>query len=217
MMRLSSVNDKTLHAMKTILLCLASCLILTYSAAAQDEPELPIGSKAPLTGAPLVTIEGDTVTLAELTGPKGLMVVFTSNTCPWVHRWESRYLEVAALAQSNGIPMIALNPNEAARAEGESMQDMIRRADEFRYNFIYAMDKDHRLASAFGANRTPHVYLFDSDLTLVYRGAIDDNARDASSVEKHYAKSAIMELAAGREVTEKTSTSLGCTIKWLTD
>jgi opacity protein-like surface antigen len=203
--------------MKSFFSLLAVFLLFSSALQAQDEPELPIGSAAPHATTPLATTEGGTVTLDGLKGANGLLVVFTSNTCPWVHRWESRYLELADLAKSEDIPMIALNPNEAARGEGESMQDMIKRAKDFRYNFVYAMDKDHKLATAFGANRTPHVYLFDSEMKLVYRGAIDDNARDAAAVQVSYAKQAVTQLAAGEEISVKTSTSLGCTIKWLTD
>ena len=184
---------------------------------AQDKPELPIGERAPMLDAPLVTTEDETVTLREIAGENGLLVVFTSNTCPWVHRWESRYLEMASLAQENGIPMIALNPNEATREEGESMADMKMRAKEYSYNFIYAMDKDHVLATEYGANRTPHVYLFNKDFILVYRGAIDDNAHDIDEVEQHFAKDAIVQLAAKQEIVTKTSPSLGCTIKWLSE
>lgn len=191
--------------------------VFSAFAVAQNNPELPIGSQAPLLDQELVTTEGETITLRETAGENGLLVVFTSNTCPWVHRWESRYLEVAQLAQENGIPMIALNPNEATREDGESMEDMKNRAEEFSYNFVYALDKDHLLANEYGANRTPHVYLFNSDFTLVYRGAIDDNAHDPEEVEQHFAKNAIHQLAAGEEITTKTSPSLGCTIKWLSE
>ena len=184
---------------------------------AQDQPELPIGSVAPMIDAPLATTSGDTLTLAGTAGENGLLVVFTSNTCPWVHRWESRYIEVASLAAENGIGMIALNPNEATRSEGESMDDMRRRAAEYAYNFPYALDRDHLLATAYGANRTPHVYLFNSDMVLVYRGAIDDNAHDPQDVQQTYAKDAIRQLAAGEPISTETSASLGCTIKWLSE
>lgn len=192
-------------------------LSLPAAALAQDRPELPIGSNAPLTDVPLATTDGDTLTLAGVAGQNGLLVVFTSNTCPWVHRWESRYLDVAALAEQNGIGMIALNPNEATRADGESMLDMRRRAADHGYTFPYALDRDHRLATAYGANRTPHLFLFDADGVLVYRGAIDDNAHDPEEVTETYALDAIRQLAAGESIAVPTSASLGCTIKWLTD
>jgi len=190
---------------------------VVHSVTAQNNPELPIGSQAPLLDQELITIDGETITLRETAGENGLLVVFTSNTCPWVHRWESRYLEVAQLAQENGIPMIALNPNEATRNDGESMDDMRKRAEKYNYNFIYAMDKDHLLANEYGANRTPHVYLFNADFSLVYRGAIDDNAHDPEEVEQTFTKDAILQLAKGEEITIQTSPSLGCTIKWLSE
>lgn len=189
----------------------------TSISAAQSKEELPIGAKAPMTDHPMQTVDGTTITLAEVAGENGLLVVFTSNTCPWVHKWEGRYLEVAELARENGIPMIALNPNEATRDQGESMAEMQKRAKEKGYNFIYAMDRNHVMASDYGANRTPHVYLFDREWTLVYRGAIDDNANEPENVAKAYLKDAIRQLAAGQAITTTTSKSLGCTIKWLED
>lgn len=210
-------NRKPIRIITVILFILLSGIFPVNKAFSQDKPELPIGDQAPLLDQSLTTIENETVTLREIAGENGLMVVFTSNTCPWVHRWESRYLEVASLAQENGITMIALNPNEATRGEGESLADMKKRAQDYSYNFIYAMDKDHLLATEYGANRTPHVYLFNADFTLVYRGAIDDNAHDIDEVEQTFAKDAILQLASGREIATKTSPSLGCTIKWLSE
>ncbi|MDZ7715416.1 MAG: hypothetical protein U5J95_04305 [Balneolaceae bacterium] len=74
--------------------------------------------------------------------------------------------------------------------------------------------KNSKLAEVFGATRTPHIFLFNSDMELVYRGAIDDNARSAEDVENHYLMDAIKALGAGEEIATKTSKSLGCTIKW---
>lgn len=200
-----------------VLFIIGQAITSTDVVTAQSKPELPIGSKAPLTDHAMQTINGKSVTLSDLKGENGLLVVFTSNTCPWVHKWEGRYLEVAELASKNGIPMVALNPNEATRTQGESMEDMKKRAKDKKYNFIYAMDKDHIMATEYGANRTPHVYLFDKELTLVYRGAIDDNANEPSEVEKAYLKDAIRQLASGEAIVTSTSKSLGCTIKWLED
>lgn len=215
------MSENCLLAFKRSLSVISFTLLLgivwNQNTLAQDKPELPIGEIAPLLDHPLTTTEGEIVTLRETAGKNGLMVVFTSNTCPWVHRWESRYLEIATLAEKNGITMIAVNPNEATRTEGESLEDMKNRAEEYAYNFIYAMDKDHLLATEYGANRTPHVYLFNSDFTLVYRGAIDDNAHDIEEIEQHFTKDAILQLANGQEIITKTSPSLGCTIKWLSE
>lgn len=176
--------------------------------------ELAIGAKAPLTDVELEDVSGKMVTLAEVAGENGLLVNFSCNTCPWVARWEDRYNPIAKLAGEHGIGTIALNPNSGYRDRGESMEDMQQRAEKSGYEFFYALDENSRLAQAFGATRTPHIFLFNSDMELVYRGAIDDNAGSAKDVENHYLKDAIRELSAGKEITNKTTKSLGCTIKW---
>lgn len=132
--------------------------------------ELAIGAKAPLTETPVEDVSGKTLTLKEVAGANGLLVNFSCNTCPWVSRWEDRYNPIAELAEENDIGVIALNPNAAIRNRGESMEDMQKRAKDSGYNFYYALDKEAKLAEAFGATHTPHIYLFNSDMELVYRG-----------------------------------------------
>ncbi|MBN2731524.1 MAG: thioredoxin family protein [Balneolaceae bacterium] len=176
--------------------------------------ELKIGAKAPMLETPVKDVSGKMITMKEVAGENGLLVNFSCNTCPWVKRWEDRYNPIAELARENGIGVIALNPNTASRERGDSFEDMQQRAEQSNYSFYYALDEQSKIAEAFGASRTPHIYLFNSDMELVYRGAIDDNARSAAEVEKPYLKNAIQELAAGKEITTKTSKSLGCTIKW---
>ncbi len=129
---------------------------------------LEIGAKAPLTDVEVTDVSGETLTLAEVAGENGLLVNFSCNTCPWVKAWEDRYNPIAELAKDNNIGVIALNPNAAIRDSGESMDDMKERAESSNYQFYYALDKQAKLAEAFGATRTPDMFLFNSDMELVY-------------------------------------------------
>lgn len=176
--------------------------------------ELEIGEKAPMLETPVKDVSGKMITMKEVAGENGLLVNFSCNTCPWVKRWEDRYNPIAELAKENGIGVIALNPNTGTRDRGDGFEDMQKRAEEMSYNFFYALDEESKIAEAFGATHTPHIYLFNSDMELVYRGAIDDNAQSAEGVEKPYLKNAIKEIGAGQEISDKTSKSLGCTIKF---
>lgn len=195
--------------MKTLLLPL---LILAVSVQT-DVKELAIGSAAPLFDLKMTTTTGASVSLTDIRKENGTLLIFTSNTCPWVHAWEDRYNEVARIAEANRIGVVFVNPNEATRAQGESMDDMKARAEKNGYGFTYAMDADHKLADAYGATRTPHVYLMDKTNTLVYVGAIDDNSRNAAAVEKRYLSDALSQVGKGHVVTTTTSRALGCTIK----
>lgn len=184
-----------------------------YPAKRVPVEELEIGSKAPMTDVEVKDVSGKTLTLAGVTGKNGLLVIFSCNTCPWVKAWEDRYNPIANLAKEKRIGMIALNPNTTYRDNGDGFEDMKQRAAEQNYQFPYALDENNKLADAFGATKTPHVFLFDSNLELVYRGAIDDNAKSAENVSQQYLRDAINELAVGKEISTKTSKSLGCTIK----
>lgn len=175
---------------------------------------LDIGAKAPLTDVEVEDVSGEILTLEEVAGENGLLVNFSCNTCPWVGAWEDRYNPIADLAEENGIGVIALNPNTAIRDGGESMQDMQERAEAGNYQFYYALDENSRLAEAFGATRTPDIFLFNSDMELVYTGAIDDNAKSAEEVEQPYLENAILNMVAGKEIDPQVTKALGCTIKW---
>jgi hypothetical protein len=91
---------------------------------------------------------------------------------------------------------------------------MQARAEEMGYSFPYVLDEGSKLAEAFGATRTPDVFLFNADMELVYRGAIDDNARDAEAVESRYLFDAMTAMVSGNEIEPKVTKSIGCTIKW---
>ncbi|TYP95371.1 AhpC/TSA family protein [Fodinibius salinus] len=176
--------------------------------------ELALGDSAPLTDVEVQDVSGETLTLQEVAKENGLLVNFSCNTCPWVAKWEDRYNPIANIAEKRDIGVVALNPNASYRDKGESMQDMQQRAQKSEYQFYYALDKNAKIAQAFGASHTPHIFLFNGDMELVYKGAIDDNAASAEQVEQPYLKNAIKDLAAGKEIDPKATKSLGCTIKW---
>lgn len=195
---------------KRITLFVTLIFMVAVTANAQ---ELKLGAVAPLTDLKMDDVSNRSISLAEAAKDNGLLVIFSCNTCPWVARWEDRYLDLASITTQNNVGMIALNPNERIRDRGESMDDMKKRAEKKGYTFFYALDKDHKVADAFGATRTPHIFLFDKDMKLVYRGAIDDNANDATKVKEYFLKDAIEAMVAGTAVVKPSTKSLGCTIK----
>lgn len=175
--------------------------------------ELPIGSKAPMTDVEMKNVSGEMLSLSDVAQENGLIVIFSCNTCPWVDAWEDRYNPIAKEAEDMNIGMITVNSNAAYRDNGDSMADMQQRAEKMGYTFPYVLDQNSKLADAFGATKTPHVYMFDSSMKLVYRGAIDDNAREPEKVEETYLMDAMTAMVNGEEVQEKVTKSIGCTIK----
>lgn len=176
--------------------------------------ELEIGSTMPKMEQKLQDISGRTMTLADAKGDQGTLVVFSCNTCPWVINWEDRYLTLADTYISKGIGMIAVNSNSSRFNGSESLDEMASHADKIGYQFPYAQDSGSELAYAFGATKTPHIYLFDKEDKLVYRGAIDDNGRDASKVDEPFLANAIDELLSGDSISKTTSKAMGCSIKF---
>ena len=176
--------------------------------------ELDLGSILPLEDVKMLDISGEHISLGEAKGKNGLLVIFSCNTCPWVIKWEDRYVELAKKYESKGVGMIALNSNETSFESSDSIDEMKKHAKENSYNFYYARDDGSILAREFGATRTPHVYLFDAEDQLVYRGAIDDNAKNQKKVKKPYVADAINAMLAGNTIKYASTKALGCGIKF---
>ena len=196
---------------KLMLSCLALITISLQSFAPVNE--LPLGSEMPKADVKLKDISGKEVSLKEAKQKKGLLVMFSCNTCPYVVKNQQRTIDIASYAKKNNIGVILLNSNEGSRNGDDSFEDMKAYAKKQQYSFYYAVDKNSELADAFGANRTPECFLFDENDKLVYHGAIDDNPSNASAVEKTHLKNAIDQMVSGKDVVVNKTRSVGCTIK----
>ncbi len=199
---------------------LALGVFMTSAGLAEPQPELTIGSKAPLADVLMMNVNGAQMSLNTAAGPNGLLVVFSCNTCPFVvgngeksDGWEGRYNETAIFAKENGVSMVLVNSNEAKRDNHDSMDAMKAHAKENNYGMPYLLDANHQLADAFGALKTPHVYLFDGGMNLVYRGSIDDNVSDADAVSERYVQDAITAVSNGKPVGVAETKAIGCSIK----
>ena len=176
--------------------------------------ELDLGSKIPLEDIKMLDISGKKISLDNVKGENGLLVIFSCNTCPWVIKWEDRYVELAEKYKPKGIGVIAINSNETTFKSSDSMDKMKEHAKDNNYNFYYAMDEGSKLAREFGASKTPHVFLFDKNDKLVYRGAVDDNAKKARKVKKPYVADAIDAMLVGNDIKYASTKALGCGIKF---
>jgi peroxiredoxin len=196
------------------------CLMfaLTNPVAAQEE--LAIGDKAPLMDLKMTNIDGQSWSLMDLSGKAGTLVIFTCNTCPFVvgregksEGWENRYNEVITSARKLGVGTVLVNSNEAKRKGDDSLEEMKKHALAAGYIAPYLVDEGHKLADGFGARTTPHVYLFDADFRLVYRGAIDDNVNAADEVTERYLEDAMARMVTGKKVKPAVTKAVGCSIK----
>jgi len=176
--------------------------------------ELEIGFGIPLIDHRLLNIQGDYLSLNDVKGENGLLVIFSCNTCPWVIRWEDRYVTITEKYKKSGIGVIVVNSNEDQFDNKDSIDEMKKHAKDNNYNFPYVQDFGSKLAYAFGATRTPHIFLFDKNDKLVYRGAIDDNAKSAKKVEEPFLENAIEALINGQSIDVSSTKALGCSIKF---
>lgn len=173
---------------------------------------LEIGAKAPLTDLQMTSVDQTVLSLQDVVDENGLLVIFSCNTCPFVIAWEHRYNELFALCSENQIGMIVVNSNEAKRDGDDSMDEMIMHAKENNYQFAYVEDTDHKLADAFGATKTPDVFLFRDDWSLGYKGAID-NSGGRGEMTEDYLGLAINNMVAKKDINPNSTKAIGCSIK----
>lgn len=174
---------------------------------------LAIGSSLPEGNSKLTDISGKEITLAASKKKNGLLVIFSCNTCPYVVKNQARNNEMCAYAEKNNIGVVIINSNEAQRSDADSYDAMKKYATDQGYKWSYAVDKNSTLANAFGATKTPEIFLFNKDSKLVYHGAFDDSPSKPEEATRKHLQLAIDEAVAGKDVTVKTSKSVGCTIK----
>jgi peroxiredoxin len=161
----------------------------------------------------LKNVDGTMVSLASMKGVNGYIVVFTCNTCPYAQMYEDRIIELHNKFAPQGYPVVAINPNDPSVKEGDDFASMQKRAKEKQFPFKYLFDEGQKVFPAFGATRTPHIFLLDANRYVRYIGAIDDNAQDAALVTVKYVENAITSLKAGNNPDPAETKAIGCTIK----
>lgn len=161
----------------------------------------------------LRNIDGTQQSLVKMMGQKGAIVIFTCNTCPYAVMYEDRIIDLHTKYAPLGFPVIAINPNDPEVKEGDDFASMQTRAREKKFPFKYLMDEGQKVYPQFGATRTPHVFLLDSERYVRYIGAIDDNAQNPSEVKVKYVEKAIDALLSGNNPDPSETKSIGCTIK----
>jgi len=187
-------------------------LITSFCLSANNNPHegLKVGDKAP--NFMLKNIDGSFISLTSYKDVKGYIIVFTCNHCPFAVMYEDRLI---ALQKKYGkeYPVIAINPNNPDIKPADSFEAMQVRAKEKGFNFDYLVDEKQVVYPAYGATKTPHVYLLDKEFVVQYIGAIDDSARDESAVEVKYLENAIEAIKAGKRPDPNYTKAIGCSIK----
>ncbi len=166
----------------------------------------------------LKDLDGKMVSMADYKEAKGFIVVFTCNHCPFSIKYQTRINDLAKKYKGEGYQLLAINPNDATQYPEDSYDNMKVRAKEQGFVFPYLLDDTQAIAKAYGATKTPHVFILQKSATgslyVRYVGAIDDNTDDAAAVKVKYVEQAISELNAGKPVSTPSTKAIGCGIKW---
>ena len=184
------------------------------AARAQDDSPLALGSPAPMRETLMKSVDGKERSIASVAGPKGTLVVFTCNTCPYARGWEDRIAVIGNAAAKRGLGVIAVNSNDPSRNSGDSFEQMVARAKKLGLKYPYVVDATSDVARAFGASATPEAFLFDAKGQLVYHGTVDDNMRDPKAVKDPWLRQAVDAVVAGNTVATAETKAMGCSIKF---
>ncbi len=157
-------------------------------------------------------VDGRTYTLADFKEPV-LVVIFSCNHCPYVRAYEDRMIQLQK-DYAGKARFVLINSNDSVSYPEDGFEAMVARAKEKSYPFPYLRDETQEIARAYGAVRTPHLFVFDGNRHLAYTGKLDDNWQDPGAVKKNYLKDALDALTAGKPVAEPETPAIGCTIKW---
>lgn len=177
---------------------------------------LRLGATVPASVAAvkMKNVDGKTLSIAEIAGKAGTLVVFTCNHCPFAKGWEQRIAGLGNGYAKRGVGVVLVNANDPTAYEEDGYGEMQARAKKLALEVPYVVDATSEVARAFGASVTPEAFLFDRRGKLVYHGAIDDNHKDPSKVEKRYLEEALEAVVSGKGPSTSESKSIGCGIKF---
>ncbi len=159
-------------------------------------------------------VDGRRYDIAAARGPRGLLVVFLSNHCPYVKAIRARLVRDCAELAAHGIGSIAINANDPTDYPEDSFENMKRVAAEHAFPFPYVFDATQDVARAYGAQCTPDFFGFNAELELQYRGRLDASRVNPVPDARRELFEAMVEIArSGRGPAEQIP-SIGCSIKW---
>ena len=161
-------------------------------------------------------VDGRSYGIGDLLGPKGLLVMFICNHCPYVKAIRSKLIRESKELRELGFGVVAINSNDGVSYPEDSFENMQREAQEFGYPFQYLWDQDQSVAKAYGAVCTPDFFAYNAKLELQYRGRLDDaGAQFDANDRPRELFAAMQQIAKTGRGPEEQVPSMGCSIKWL--
>lgn len=173
---------------------------------------LQIGEKAPRFC--LAGVDGAVYTLDSFHHAKALVLFFTCNHCPYVINSDEITRKTAEKFSSQGVEFVAINANSPNTYSEDSFSHMVKRMEEYHFPWKYLYDATQSVATAYGALRTPHFFVFDQERKLIYTGRAVDSPRDPSKITCYDLENALSEYLAGKVITKPLTNPIGCNVKW---
>jgi peroxiredoxin len=158
--------------------------------------------------------DGRTYTLKDVRGPKGTLVVFLCNHCPFVRAIIDRLVTEAKLLQAMGIGVIGIMPNDTKISPGDSFPAMKDFAGEHGFTFPYVIDETQAVARAYDAVCTPDFFGFNAKDELQYRGRLDESRMEPVKGARRELYEAMKLIAETGHGPKDQISSMGCSIKW---
>lgn len=182
--------------------------------AATPSRMVPLGTPAPDFTLPDPRA-GRTVSLADVRGEKGTVVMFICNHCPFVQLVADELARLGRDYADRGIGFVAISANDAVTHPDDAPEKMAAEAKARGYDFPYLFDETQEVARAYAAECTPDFFAYGPDGALAYRGQLDD-ARPGNGIEVDGAdlRAALDALVAGTPVSGDQKPAMGCNIKW---
>lgn len=201
--------------MKNTFIAIAASVITIASttAFAQESKSLQPGDKMPIVKEAFQNATTGGVSTYNEHGKNGLLVIFSCNTCPYVVKNEGTIKQTIEYAKQHNVGVVIVNSNEAKRDGDDSYTAMQKYGKKQGFDVPYLVDKNSMLADAFGANRTPEIFLFNNKSVLVYKGAMNDNPGAPTEAKETFINNAIDAVVAGKTPDPATTKSVGCSIK----
>jgi peroxiredoxin len=173
---------------------------------------LPLGETAP-NFENLAGTDGKKYSLSSFKDKAALVVIFSCNHCPVAQAYETRMNAIQDDYVGKGVQVVAINSNDSVSHPGDSYSEMIKRAKEKGFKFLYVRDEDQSVVDSYGGICTPHVFAFDNKQVLRYRGRIDDS-KEMGNIKTNDLRNALDDMLSGHAVRVADTKPFGCSIKW---
>jgi len=174
--------------------------------------QLPMGT--PIIDFSLPATDGKTYSPADFSDKKVLVIIFMCNHCPYIKAVIDRLIAIQSDYADKEVQLIGINANDAEDYPEDNFDAMKEWVEEKEINFVYCRDESQEVASAYQAECTPDIFVFDGSKKLAYHGRVDDNWQEEDKVTQKDLRAALDAILAGNPVPEPQEPSMGCSIKW---